>query len=89
MAGVPAGPVLDTADLIHDPHLVERGFVKAVEHPEHGSVPMLGWAPRLSASAVDLEAAPGLGAHTAEVLADELGLDADALGDLQQRSVIG
>ncbi|MCP3911733.1 MAG: formyl-CoA transferase [Actinomycetia bacterium] len=86
--GVPGGPVLDTADLLHDPHLVERGFVKTIEHPEHGPVPMLGWAPRLSASEVELEAAPPLGAHTHEVLAGELGLDADTLADLNDRDVI-
>ncbi|MCP5029958.1 MAG: formyl-CoA transferase, partial [Actinomycetia bacterium] len=46
------------------------------------------WAPRLSASEVELEAAPPLGAHTHEVLAGELGLDADTLADLNDRDVI-
>lgn len=87
-AGVPGGPVLDTAELLNDPHLVERGFVKTIDHPDHGDVPMLGWAPRLSASEVELEVAPALGAHTDQVLADELGLDADTLADLRQRSII-
>ena len=87
-AGVPGGPVLDTAELINDPHLVERGFVKTIPHPEHGDVPMLGWAPRLSASEVDLEIAPALGANTREVLAADLGLDPDELADLHDRSII-
>ena len=87
--GVPGGPVLDTAELLTDPHLVERDFIKTIEHPEHGPVPMLGWAPRLSASSVDLEAAPPLGAHTDEVLAAELGLDEDALSALRANAVIG
>ena len=87
--GVPGGPVLDTADLIRDPHLVARGFVETIEHPEHGPVPMLGWAPRLSASSVDIEAAPGLGAHTDDVLTAELGLDAATLAELRHRDVIG
>jgi formyl-CoA transferase len=88
-AGVPGGPVLDTAELLHDPHLVERDFVKTIEHPQHGPVPMLGWAPRLSASSVDLEAAPALGAHTDEVLANELGLDPATLAGLRERGVTG
>ncbi len=87
-AGVPGGPVLDTAELLRDPHLVERGFVKTIQHPEHGDVPMLGWAPRLSASEVDLEVAPALGAHTDEVLSAELGLDDEALADLRRRAII-
>jgi len=87
--GVPGGPVLDTADLLSDPHLVERNFVKKIDHPEHGEVPMLGWAPRLSASEVELEAAPDLGAHTEEVLAADLGLDAAAIAGLKERAVIG
>lgn len=87
-AGVPGGPVLDTAELLHDPHLVERGFVKTIQHPEHGEVPMLGWAPRLSASEVDLEVAPGLGANTDQVLSADLGLDPEALADLHNRAVI-
>lgn len=87
-AGVPGGPVLDTAELMRDPHLVERGFVKTLNHPEHGEVPMLGWAPRLSASEVELEIAPNLGAHTDEVLADDLGLDADAVADLRSRAIV-
>ncbi|MDH3684169.1 MAG: CoA transferase [Acidimicrobiia bacterium] len=88
-AGVPGGPVLDTAELLTDPHLTERNFVQTIEHPEHGEVPMLGWAPRLSSSHVDLEAAPALGAHTDEVLAAELGLDATSIAALRARSVIG
>jgi formyl-CoA transferase len=87
-AGVPGGPVLDTAELLHDPHLVERGFVKTIQHPEHGEVPMLGWAPRLSASEVDLEVAPGLGAHTDDVLSTDLGLGPDVLADLHARAII-
>lgn len=80
--------MLDTAELLHDPHLVERGFVKTIEHPEHGQVPMLGWAPRLSASEVDLEIAPALGAHTDEVLSADLGLAPEALADLTNRAII-
>lgn len=88
-AGVPGGPVLDTADLFTDPHLRARGFIETIDHPQLGPVPMLGWAPRLSASDVDLRVAPTLGADTDDVLGAELGLDADELADLRQRSIIG
>jgi formyl-CoA transferase len=88
-AGVPGGPVLDTSELLTDPHLVARDFIKKIDHPELGEVPMLGWAPRLSASDVDLVAAPALGEHTGEVLAADLGLDEDRIADLAARGVVG
>jgi formyl-CoA transferase len=88
-AGVPASAVLDTLDLHQDPHLVERGFVKTVEHESMGAVRLLGWPPRLSASEVELAAAPLLGRHTAEVLAAELGIGEAEVAALRQRGVIG
>lgn len=87
-AGVPGGPVLDTAELHEDAHLVERGFVQSIDHPDLGEVPILGWAPRFSTGSVDIEAPPELGAHTAEVLAEELGLDSSEVEGLRERSVI-
>jgi formyl-CoA transferase len=87
--GVPASPVLDTRDLHEDEHLRARGFIVDVEHPELGTVPMLGWGPRLSASEVQITAAPRLGAHTGEVLAAELGIDDEAVADLAARGVVG
>ena len=88
-AGVPCGAVLDTRELHADPHLLERGFVHEIDHPTKGRVKILGWAPRMSESSVAITAAPGLGAHTEEVLSAELGLDSAALSDLRARGVIG
>ena len=87
--GVPGGPVLDTAEVLTDPHLVARGFIKTMEHPDLGPVPMLGFAPRLSASEVELRPAPRLGEHTDEVLGTMLGLGEDELVALRQRGAIG
>ena len=88
-AGVCASQVYETHELFSDPHLVERGFVHELEHPEHGRVRVLGWPARMSASSVPIEAAPLLGEHTDEVLARDLGLDADALERLRERGAIG
>ena len=87
-AGVPVGATLDTRELFEDPHLLERDFVKTVEHPEHGPVRLLGFAPRMSASEVPIQPAPLLGAHTEDVMRAELGLGDDELGDLRTRGVI-
>ena len=87
-ADVPCSATLDTKDLYHDPHLEERGFVKTVEHPELGEVPLLGFAPRLSASEVPFERAPLLGEHTDAVLIAELGLSEAELRDLHEKGAI-
>ena len=86
---VPGGPVLNTSELLDDPHLKERGFVTNIEHPDRGEVPIMGWAPRLSASSVDLVRAPNLGEHTTEILQQDLQLDAETIHDLVNKSIIG
>ncbi len=87
-AGVPCSAVLDTKDLYDDPHLNARGFVHTIEHPQHGPVRLLGWAPRMSASDIPIERAPLLGEHTAEVLASEIGVGADEIAALRQAAII-
>jgi formyl-CoA transferase len=86
--GVPCGAVFDSGDIFSDPHLKERGMVQLVDHPGRGPVEMLGNPIRLSASTTTLERAPLLGEHTAEVLAAELGLTAEALESLSRSGVI-
>jgi len=88
-AGVPAGAVFDTLDLFNDPHLNERGFIKTVEHPSLGSIRLLGWPPRMSASEVEIVPAPFLGAQTSEVLAEDLGLSAEEVEALRGQGVLG
>ncbi len=88
-AGVPCSACLDTAELHHNEHLLERGFVKDLELPVHGTVPMLGFAPRMSDSSVDLAPPPRLGEHTDQVLASELALCAEDLDVLRDEGVIG
>jgi formyl-CoA transferase len=87
-AGVPCSAVLDTRDLFRDPHLLEREFVHWVEHPTHGRVPLLGWPARMSASRVELEAAPLLGRHTADVIRADLGLGEAEIRALREQGVI-
>jgi formyl-CoA transferase len=86
---VPASAVFDTTDLFTDPHLLERGFVHKVRHEELGHVPLLGWPPRMSASHVPIVAAPVLGKHSAEVVAQDLGLSDAEIAALRARGVLG
>jgi crotonobetainyl-CoA:carnitine CoA-transferase CaiB-like acyl-CoA transferase len=68
---VTAGPVFDSADLEADPHFRERGVLVEVEDEELGSLPLHAITPRLSETpGVWRRAAPALGAHTREILAE-------------------
>jgi len=87
-AGVPASAVLDTQDLYNNPHMVERGFVHTVEHATHGTIKLLGFAARMSESEVALKAAPLLGEHSTEVVAEDLGLSAADIETLVAEGVI-
>ena len=88
-AGVPASAVLDTYDLFHNPHFEERGFVHDLEHPEHGDIRLLGWAPRMSRSDVPIRRAPLLGEHTREVLSDDLGLEGPKYSEMEAAGILG
>jgi crotonobetainyl-CoA:carnitine CoA-transferase CaiB-like acyl-CoA transferase len=73
--GLRVYPVNSMADLFEDPQLAARGFWRTVDHPVMG--PLRVEAPPAllrSTPPVQERAAPLMGAHTAEVLGDLLGL---------------
>ena len=87
-AGVPCSANIDTHDLFEDEHLNERGFIHTLDHPEHGEIRLLGWAPRLSKSQVPLRRAPLMGEHSDEVLRADLGLSDDELAELRESATL-
>jgi formyl-CoA transferase len=87
-AGVPCGAVLDSSDIFSDRHLHERGMIVTMHHPERGDWEFPGPPIHMSASHVDLAPAPLLGQHTAEVLSQELGVDAEQFRCLQDQGVV-
>jgi formyl-CoA transferase len=86
--GVPAGAVMDSADIFSDPHLRERGFLHTQEHPAREAYEILGNPIRLSGSPTSLRRAPLLGEHTNEVLC-ELGLSEKDIDSLRLNKVVG
>jgi formyl-CoA transferase len=87
-AGVACGAVLDSGEVLSNEHLRGRGMVVDLEHPDRGRFPMLGNPVRLSASPTDVQRAPLLGEHTAEVLGSLLGLSADELAQLKKDGAV-
>ena len=78
-AGVPAGPVLDVAQMHADPQALAREMIVETTHPVAGRVASLGLPIKFSETPGAVRrAAPVLGQHTREVLR-ELGFsDAEA-----------
>jgi formyl-CoA transferase len=87
-AGIPAGAVFDTDELINDPFLRERGMFSTVDHPKRGPVTLPGWPVKMSDSAVPMASAPLLGQDNAQVYGELLGCTPDQLDALRAEEVI-
>jgi len=55
-AGVPCGAVLDSTEVLSDPHLRKAPLVTDLEHPRRGPYPMPGNPVRLSDSPTEVTA---------------------------------
>lgn len=70
-AGCPAGPILNTAEMHEDEQARYRNMIVEVEHTAVGKINTLGPAVKLSKSPTSVRrAAPCLGEHSVEVLAE-------------------
>src|SRR5271169_2661581 len=87
-ADVPCGKVLDSVEVLNDPHLRERGMIVTVQHPVRGEFTMPGCPVKLEDSPVEVRSAPLLGEHNNEVFAQYLGFDAAEIDRLKQEGVI-
>lgn len=87
-AGVPAGPLYNYAETLADPHTIARNMTVEIEHPVEGRLSSLGFPVKFSEGGASIRtAAPLLGQHTEEVLA-ELGYDARGIEEMRADSAI-
>jgi formyl-CoA transferase len=87
-AGIPCGAVLDSAEVLADPHLKARGMIVELEHPRRGPYPMPANPVRLSDSPTEMVRAPLLGEHNQEVYGALLGYGPAELDALRRDGVI-
>ncbi|MGH9356633.1 MAG: CaiB/BaiF CoA transferase family protein [Terriglobia bacterium] len=77
-AGVPAGPVLNVAEMHADPHALARGMIVETVHPVAGPVKAIGLPVKFSETPGGVyRPAPLLGEHTREVLREHGFSDAE------------
>ena len=85
---VAAGPIYEFDEVFEDPQVKHLGLVKSIEQPGYGTARMLDFPVGASATPGTIRRpAPGLGEHTAEVLA-ELGLPKSEIDRLAAAGVV-
>jgi crotonobetainyl-CoA:carnitine CoA-transferase CaiB-like acyl-CoA transferase len=88
--GIPAGPVLGTAEMYNDPHLQERGFFKEITHRETGTYRYPGMCFRFSRTPAEVRIpAPCLGEHNEYVLKEILAVSSEEIAELEREKIIG
>jgi len=86
--GIVCGAVLDTAEVLADPHLRERETIFDLEHPTRGRFSVIGCPVRLSDSPVAARRAPLKGEHTEDVLRSLAGYTSEEIRQLREKQVI-
>jgi crotonobetainyl-CoA:carnitine CoA-transferase CaiB-like acyl-CoA transferase len=89
-AGLAATAVMTNADLVHDPHLAERGFMVEVDQADVGVRTFPGFPLHFSATPMtEFRGAPPLGGDNEAILTDVLGYPLDTVRCLEAQGVIG
>jgi formyl-CoA transferase len=88
-AGVPAGLIYQSKDMLADPHFAARRAIVRLHHALLGEFPMQNVAPRLSDTPGAVRSlGPQLGEHNDEIYRGLLGLGDDDLRRLRAAAVI-
>lgn len=88
--GVPCGPINDIAQVFADPQVVAREMKAAIDHPAAGrKIDLIASPLKMSATPATLTRHPPMnGEHSAEILADWLGMEGGEIVGLEGRGVI-
>lgn len=86
--GIPAAPVLNTKEILSDPHFNQRQTIIELEHPQRGKYKMPGCPIRLSQSDYVYVSAPLLGQHNEEVYKEWLALSKEEVERLKKDGIL-
>lgn len=88
-AGLPFAQVMDTAQLVSDPHMISREMTVEVEQLVSGTLKMPGSVFKMSETEADpLKPAPFLGEHNAEIYGKLLGYSEEKIDELAATEII-
>jgi crotonobetainyl-CoA:carnitine CoA-transferase CaiB-like acyl-CoA transferase len=86
---VPCAPVRTAPEVMHDPHMHERGMLEDVEHPELGPITVPTSPLRLHGAAKPpMRPSPKVGQHNDEIYGGWLGLSGEEIATLGDEGVI-
>ena len=86
-AGVPAGAVLDTGDLLAEPSFEARGIIQTMQHP-NGKLRMPAFPVRFDGAPAPVKPAPLLGEHNGQVFGEWLGMSGADIEGLRSDGVV-
>jgi formyl-CoA transferase len=86
--GIPAAPILDTAEVLNDTHFNERGMIAEFNHARRGKFKMPGCPIRLSKNDYEYKAAPLLGEHNSEVYKEWMNFTEEDLAKLKTEKIV-
>lgn len=87
-AGVPCGATQDTAEILEDPHLIERDMILDVDYPKYGTFKTVGCPIKMSDSPAAITRPPELSEHSAEVLAEFCDVSPEEFEKLKSDGVV-
>ena len=86
-AGIPAGAVMDTGDLLAEPTFETRGIMQTMQHP-NGTMRRPTFPVRFDGKPPQIQPSPLLGQHNAEVLGNWLGMSAGDIEGLKADDIV-
>ncbi|MFM9845895.1 MAG: CaiB/BaiF CoA transferase family protein [Hyphomicrobiaceae bacterium] len=86
---VPSSPVRDLAEVMHDPHMHQRGMLERIDHPDLGEIVVPTSPLRFhGAEKVETVPSPRVGQHNGDVYGEWLGLSVEEIEALGRDGVI-
>jgi crotonobetainyl-CoA:carnitine CoA-transferase CaiB-like acyl-CoA transferase len=86
-AGIPAGAVLDTGDLLDEPSFETRGVIQTMQHP-NGTMRRPTFPVRFDGKPPEIKPSPLLGEHNGDVFGAWLGMSQGDVKGLKDEGVI-